>query len=243
MTTRCSASRRCTGPTGIGVRFWAGVSGSPRRSESLIRGSLALSNNVDFVGWCHWGLGWIALLEDHLNEVATELHASLQLGEVVDDQSLRAHVSSALALVAALRGDYETARTMAAQAVRNSERMVGAPRVLMMALARAGQVAILNATSPLPPLPRVSSGCARQGGDVLGGRGTRRRRPRPGGSASGRGSGCSQRQPVAPGGGRGHRQPDQTHASTPEAVPCPAHRDAWAPRVAGSRTPSAGHPG
>jgi hypothetical protein len=120
-------------------------SGEPRKAECLIRGCLGRSNNVDFLGWCHWALGWIALLEDHLDEAATELHASLQLGEVVDDdESLRAHVSSALALVAALRGDQETARTMAAQAIRNSERMVGAPRVLMMALARAGQVAILN---------------------------------------------------------------------------------------------------
>jgi predicted ATPase/DNA-binding SARP family transcriptional activator len=119
-------------------------SGEPRKAECLIRDSIARSNNVDFLGWCHWGLGWIALLDDHLDEAATEFHASLEFGEGVDDESLRAHVSSALALVAALSGDHETARTMAAQAIRNSERMVGAPRVLMMALARAGQVAILN---------------------------------------------------------------------------------------------------
>jgi predicted ATPase/DNA-binding SARP family transcriptional activator len=134
-------------------------SGEPRKAESLIRGSLARSNNVDFVGWCHWGLGWIALLEDHLDEAATELHASLQLGEDVDDESLRAHVFSALALVAAIRGDHETAHTMAAQAIRNSERIVAAPRVLMMALARASQVAILNgdksAAAPVSHLLRM----------------------------------------------------------------------------------------
>jgi predicted ATPase/class 3 adenylate cyclase len=118
--------------------------GEPRKAESLLRGSLERSNNADFLAWCHWGLGWLALVEDHLDEAATEFHASLQLGEGVDDESLRAHVCAALALVAALRGDQETAGTMAAQAIRSAARMVGAPRVLMMALARAGQAAVLS---------------------------------------------------------------------------------------------------
>ena len=48
---------------------------------------------------------------------------------------------------------------MAAQAIRNSERIVAAPRVLMMALARASQVAILNgdksAAAPVSHLLRM----------------------------------------------------------------------------------------
>ena len=104
-------------------------------------------------------MGWIALIEDHLDEAATEFDTSLQLADQADDDSMRAHVHSALALVAALRGDHETARTMAAEGVRSAERTVGAPRVLIMALARAGQVAILSgddsAASPVLRLLRM----------------------------------------------------------------------------------------
>jgi tetratricopeptide (TPR) repeat protein len=118
--------------------------GERREAGGLLRGALGRSTNADFLGWCHWGLGWIALLEDDVDEAATEFDASLELGEGVDDESLRAHVCSALAIVAALRDDPDTAAAMAARAVRSAERMVGAPRVLMMALARAGQVAVLT---------------------------------------------------------------------------------------------------
>jgi hypothetical protein len=133
--------------------------GEQPKAEDLFRDSLRLSNNADFLGWCHWGLGWIALLEDHLDEAGTEFHTSLQLADQVDDESQRAHVRSALALVAALRDDHQTARTIAAQAIGSAERVVGAPRVLMMALACAGQVAILSgddsAAAPVSRLLRV----------------------------------------------------------------------------------------
>jgi hypothetical protein len=118
--------------------------GEPRRAENPVRDSLRRSNNADFIGWCHWCLAWIALLENHLDEAATEFHMSLQLADQVNDESLRAHVRPALALVAALRGDHETAGTVAAEGIRSAERIVGAHRVLMMALALAGQVAILS---------------------------------------------------------------------------------------------------
>jgi predicted ATPase/DNA-binding SARP family transcriptional activator len=118
--------------------------GDPRKAENPLRDSLRRSKNADFIGWCHWCLGWIALLENHLDEAAMEFQTSLQLADQVDDESMRAHVRPALALVAALRGDHETARRIAAQGIRNAERIVGAHRVLMMALALAGQVAILS---------------------------------------------------------------------------------------------------
>jgi hypothetical protein len=61
--------------------------------------------------------------------------------------------------VAALRGDRQTAGTIAAQGIRSAERIVGAPRVLMLALALAGQVAILSgddsAAAPLLRLLRL----------------------------------------------------------------------------------------
>jgi predicted ATPase len=118
--------------------------GQRRAAEGLLRGALGRSTNADFLGWCRWALGWIALLDDDVDAAAAEFDASLVLGDGVDDESLRAHVCSALALVAALRGDGDTAGSMAARAVRSADRMVGAPRVLMMALAHAGQAAVLS---------------------------------------------------------------------------------------------------
>jgi len=118
--------------------------GELRRAESLLRDSFGRSKNTDFIGWCHWGLGWIALLEDHLDEAAREFQTSRELADATDDDSMRAHVGSALALVAALRGDHETGRTMSTEAIGSAERVVAAPRVLMMALAHGGQAAILS---------------------------------------------------------------------------------------------------
>jgi len=141
------------------VNFYQAVfllRGEPRKAENLLRDALRLSNNTDFAGWCHWGLGWIALLDNHLDEAATEFQTSQQVADQVDDESQRAHVRSALALVAALRGDHESARTIAAQGIRSAERIVEAPRVLMMALALAGQVAILSGDdSAAAPVSRL----------------------------------------------------------------------------------------
>ena len=133
--------------------------GERRAAEGLVRGAFGRSTNADFLGWCRWALGWIALLDDDVDKAAAEFHASLVLGDGVDDESLRAHVCSALALVAALRGDGDTADAMAARAVRSAERMEGAPRVLMMALAHAGQAAVLvgagRAATPTTRLLRM----------------------------------------------------------------------------------------
>jgi predicted ATPase/DNA-binding SARP family transcriptional activator len=118
--------------------------GEPRAAEPLLHAALERSSNDDFLGWCHWALGWVAILDDDLDEAGIEFEASLRIAEGVDDESMRAHVCSALALVAALRGDGAAAAAMAARAVCSAERIVGAPRVLMMALARAGQAAVLS---------------------------------------------------------------------------------------------------
>jgi hypothetical protein len=153
---RCEALFQEAGDVAVGLRsdklvaqvnFYEALvrwDDEPRTAESLLRDSLRRSDNADFAGWCHWSLGWIALLEDHLDVAATESRAALQLADQVDDESLRAHGRPALALVAALRGDHKTARAIAAQGIRSAERNVEAPGVLMMALARAGQVAILS---------------------------------------------------------------------------------------------------
>jgi hypothetical protein len=52
-------------------------------------------------------------------------------------------VCSALALVAVLRADSAAATSMVTQAVRSAERMVGALLMLLIALAHAGQVAVM----------------------------------------------------------------------------------------------------
>ncbi|HVL83203.1 MAG TPA: hypothetical protein VM367_02770 [Pseudonocardia sp.] len=133
--------------------------GQRRAAEGLLRGALARSGNTDFLGWCHWGLGWVALRDDHLDQAVTAFRASLQIAEAVDDESMRAHVNAALALVAALGGDRRTAAATAARAVRSAELMQGAPRVLMMALALAGQTAALiddgSAGDPVSRLLRL----------------------------------------------------------------------------------------
>jgi predicted ATPase len=115
-----------------------------RKARRLVQDALGRSKNTDFLGWCHWALGWVELLEDHVDDAAAEFQTALGVADRVDDESQRAHACSALALVAAVRGDPETAATMVARSVQSAERMVGAPRVLMMALARAGQVAVLS---------------------------------------------------------------------------------------------------
>ena len=130
------------------VNFYEAITFLSRRdlrpAEELLRDALRRSNHTDFVGWCHWGLGWASLLDDDFEAAAREFDTSLQFADRADDQSMRAHVHQGAALVAALRHDHDTARTLAAQGVDSGERVVGAPRVLMMALALAGEVAILG---------------------------------------------------------------------------------------------------
>ncbi len=133
-------------------------SGDPRAAEGLLRGAIGRSTNTDFLGWCHWALGWIALTDGH-DRSAVEFDTALELADGADDESLRAHVGSAIALVAALGDDPDTAAAMAARAVRSAERIVGAPRVLMMALAHTSQAAVLSrddrAAAPVSRLLRI----------------------------------------------------------------------------------------
>jgi predicted ATPase/class 3 adenylate cyclase len=118
--------------------------GELRKARALVDDALRRSHNSNFIGWCHWALGWIALREERLDDAAVEFRTGLQRGIEVHDEAMQAHVAPGLALVAALQGDHEAARTMATQGVQAAERTVGAARVLMLALALAGQVALLS---------------------------------------------------------------------------------------------------
>jgi predicted ATPase/DNA-binding SARP family transcriptional activator len=116
-------------------------------AESLVRQSLALWEKEGFGsgrGWCHGELGWIALAEGHVDLAADQFEAALQIGEQIADDTIVAHVRPALALVAALRGDHQTAQRIADAGIQAALGIEGAPRVQMMALARAGQVAVLG---------------------------------------------------------------------------------------------------
>ncbi len=129
--------------------------GDRRTAEAMVRESMRRWEKVGFLsgdGWCHSELGWIALAEDDVEGAATQFEISLGLAEQADDETLRAHIRPALALVAALQGDHGTARAMAEEGITAAERIGAGPRILMMALARAGQVAILGGDSSAAPL-------------------------------------------------------------------------------------------
>ncbi|HEV8624558.1 MAG TPA: BTAD domain-containing putative transcriptional regulator [Acidimicrobiia bacterium] len=133
--------------------------GDTGTAETLLHDALRRSHIPDFIGWCHWGLGWIALLADQLDDAAREFETALRLADQVGDQSMLAHVRPALALVGAFRGDHDAARAIAAEGITSAERTIGAPRVLMMALARAAEVAIMSgdgsAAAPVARLLRL----------------------------------------------------------------------------------------
>ena len=130
--------------------YWADLvlaRGDRRAAEVMVRDSLVRWERAGFVygvGWGYFLLGWIALSEGDVEGAAARFETSSARAEEADDDSMRAHVSPALALVAALRGDHERARTLAAEGIRTSEGIEGVPRLLMMALARASQVAVLS---------------------------------------------------------------------------------------------------
>ena len=121
--------------------------GDRLEAEQLVRQALSLWEKARFLtglGWCRGELGWIALAEGSIDAAAIEFEAALDFGEQTDDETIRAHARPALALVAAFQGDHERARRLATEGIHAAESFVAAPRVLMMALTRAGQVAVLG---------------------------------------------------------------------------------------------------
>jgi tetratricopeptide (TPR) repeat protein len=121
--------------------------GDRRTAEAMARDALRIFEHEGFIygrGWCHFLLGWIALSEHKLDQAGEQFETLVHLAEEADDETMRAHVRPAVALVTALRGDHGTARTIAAEGIKTAEGVEGAPRVLMMALARAGQVAVVS---------------------------------------------------------------------------------------------------
>jgi hypothetical protein len=121
--------------------------GDRRAAEALCRQALRIWESTGLrtgIGWCHFELGWMALADHQPDRAAEHFEMSWREAEEADDVSMRAHVRPALALVAAIHGDHAAASALAAEGVKTAEQVEGAPRVLMMALARAGQVAVLG---------------------------------------------------------------------------------------------------
>ncbi|MGH9005845.1 MAG: hypothetical protein ACRDYV_22190, partial [Acidimicrobiia bacterium] len=116
-------------------------------AAAMVTDALARWEKAGFVygvGWCHFLSGWIALSAGDVDRAVAEFQASSATAEEADDNSMRAHTRPALALVAALQGDHDTAGTLAGEGVRAAEAIEKIPRLLMMALARASQVAVLG---------------------------------------------------------------------------------------------------
>jgi len=121
--------------------------GDRRTAEAMLREALRIWQSTGLrtgIGWSHFLLGWIALAEQQPKQAADHFEMSWRSAEAADDVSMRAHVQPALALVAAIQGDQAAARTLAADGVRIAQQVEGAPRVVLMALSRAGQVAMLG---------------------------------------------------------------------------------------------------
>src|SRR4029079_3944568 len=88
--------------------------GRPKGAEDLLRDGLTRSVNADYLGWCHWCLGplagrhrrarwWrgaVAVARAGGAGGATALPRALELADSVGDDSLRAHVCAAAAVVA-----------------------------------------------------------------------------------------------------------------------------------------------
>lgn len=94
---------------------------------------------------CRYDLGWLALASCHHDRAADEFERALQIGRSAGSEDLVAHSLAALAPVAALSGDATQAQSLAAEAIAIT-RSLGLRLLMVMALVRAAEVAILNRT-------------------------------------------------------------------------------------------------
>jgi non-specific serine/threonine protein kinase len=97
-------------------------------------------------GFAHHDLGWIAMGEGDAAGAKAHFEQALEAAGQCerDGMSLKVHCLAALAPVAALTGESERARTLAAEAVADA-RLLRLRRVLVMTLVRAAETAVLTA--------------------------------------------------------------------------------------------------
>ena len=98
-------------------------------------------------GFAHHDLGWIAMGKGDAAGAKAHFEQALAAATAIaaeDGTSLRVHCLAALAPVAALTGEGEGARALAAEAVAEA-RLLRLRRVLVMTLVRAAETAVLTA--------------------------------------------------------------------------------------------------
>ena len=129
----------------LGIRL-LGV-GEREEAQQMLESVLAeMGEDVPAVfGFAHHDLGWIAMGEDDAAGAKAHFELALEMAgqHQGDGTSLKVHCLAALAPVAALTGEPERARTLAAEAVADA-RLVRLRRVLVMTLVRAAETAVLT---------------------------------------------------------------------------------------------------
>jgi predicted ATPase/DNA-binding SARP family transcriptional activator len=131
----------------LGIRL-LGV-GQRQEAQQVLESVLAeigTEGVPESAGFAHHDLGWIAMGKGDFYGAKAHFEQALEVvGACVrDTTSLKVHCLAALAPVAALTGELEAARTLAAEAVA-SARMLRLRRVLVMTLVRAAETAVLTA--------------------------------------------------------------------------------------------------
>ena len=130
----------------LGIRLLA--RGDRVEAQRMLEIALAEHRASDVpagLGFGHHDLGWIALGDGDITRAKAHFEQSVEAG--MEDQvgsTLRVHSLAALAPVAALTGEPERARALAAEAV-DVARTLRLRRILVMALVRGAETAVLIA--------------------------------------------------------------------------------------------------
>jgi predicted ATPase/DNA-binding SARP family transcriptional activator len=129
----------------LGVRLLG--AGQREEAQRMLESALAeIGDDVPAVVWfAHHDLGWIAMADGDVLRAKTHLERALTAARQYerDGSALKVHCLAALAPVAALTGEQERARTLAAEAVAEA-RLLRLRRILVMTLVRAAETAVLT---------------------------------------------------------------------------------------------------
>jgi predicted ATPase/class 3 adenylate cyclase len=94
------------------------------------------------MGWCETMLGWLSLARGDRAEAAAHFEQALAVAGAGLHDNLTAHAVGGLAPLVALQGQADRARVLADESLRSARRL-GLNTILVMALTRATEVAIL----------------------------------------------------------------------------------------------------
>lgn len=127
--------------------------GDPGRAQRLGEEALAVAQASDLdlgTGWCHYTLGNVALARGDVPEARAHYERTVEVVARVEQSDrasfLAAHALAALAPLVAADGDPERAQSLADEAV-DTARGLPLPQVLVMALVRGSETAVLTGRS------------------------------------------------------------------------------------------------